>query len=216
MTRDLLRTVINKQKVKSNIGLNPQSKAASFRTISTKNTIKPQDLFDTRRHNSQSTQKGKTTKHHQPNKNSANITRTNGFEEGFQISPTTDDLEDLDFAATTTGFENNKKRQHTQGYPFSLLETIFAENSTNKTRNPAHAAMQATQPRVGSASASAASRTTSAALWMGTSSNKLLAQTDAPYQELVQVSAGRNSLRESIYRRTHRSGGYRTEPNTFG
>lgn len=212
MTRDLLRTVINKQKVKSNIGLNPQSKVTSFRTISTKNTIRPQDLFDTRRHNSESTQNGKIPKQQKYSRNTA---MTKGFEEGLQVSPNTDDFEDLDFAATTTGFENSNKRKQGKGYPFSLLETIFAENSTNTTRNPPHAPLQVPQPRVGSASASAASRTTSAALWMGTSSNKLLAQTDAPYQELVQVSAGRNSLRESIYRRTNRSGGYRTEPNTF-
>lgn len=221
MTRDLLRTVINKQKVKPNIGIQMNSKAVLHRTASTNNTIKPELVFDRRRPVSQSTRYGQAG-HRYQNTRSANTTTTSGFARSSQPAQTSTPWKDLKLGSTSTGLpisvQSSMKPSRTNAYPFSLLETIFTENSLKPpAQAPTAPVIQAPEPRADSAFPSMRSLATSGGRGTetATATNGLRPQHSEPYQHIVQASAGRPSLKESVYRRTHRSGGYRTEPNDF-
>lgn len=221
MTRDLLRTVINKQKVKSNIGIKTISKAVSHRTASTNNTIKPELVFDRRRPVSQSTRYGQVIGHQYQNTHSANTTTKSGFARVSHPEQATTPWKDLKLGSTATGLptsvQSSMKPSRTNAYPFSLLETIFTENSfkTPFQTAPTAPAIQASEPRADSAFPSMRSLATTGGRWTDTATNGLLPYPNEPNQHIVQASVGRPSLKESVYRRTHRSGGYRTEPNAF-
>lgn len=207
MTRDLLRTVINKQKLKANVGIQAQSQAKT--DTKQKMTHTTGFSLDRRRTVSYSSGRpwgGKT------NLNSANttITSTGPHMVANHSQPTTIHQwkETGSFRWDKTQASANKTSTHTKAYPFSLLETIFSENSL-KVENQQ---MAGTQNHTGRKEQLADQK-------LGSSRSLLeyrtLDMAERHHQTLLEPSAGRPTLRKAAYRRNHMSGEYRTVPNTF-
>jgi hypothetical protein len=203
MTRDLLRTVITKQRVRSNKGFQPvgTQKRIQKRTSKSWETTIPK-----RRPVSEST---KPTFHENNELASDNSFLATGNPTSLKKGTMVQKWMESGSLKWETSFNLLKKSGgKKQSYPFSLLETIFSENSI---KQDSHALdnFRLSKNNMRGISRSPSSRSLVAPAVFGID----LAKNQNP--NILTDMIGSPGFSTVNYRKSHRSGRFRASPNTF-